>query len=237
MGQQRCVVTAAADVASIYRNSKASTADDTLKQIFSGLGTTPQTLERMWTMPSPVWPQKPVVKTLHDLYRMQLHPGAKLEALLVPLLGRLDDMLRWDKLTASPVMRVPPPMSHDVRGRNATGPGVRMSLLQICRHVMHDAATYALFGDALFGIEPRLLEHFSVFDPDVWKFCVAPHFVSRNVRHARDCIIAALARYVGLSKEQRPGAAWVVLAREEALRSVGIDDQQIATQILQDYFG
>jgi hypothetical protein len=237
MGEQRCVLTSGADVASIYRNSKGSTADDTLKLIFAGLGTSPQTLERMWTTPAPAWPQKPVVETLHDLYRLHLHPGAKLEALLVPLLGRLDGMLRWDRLTASPVMLVPPPMSDAARGRNATGPRVRMSLLQMCRHVMHDAATHALFGDALLNIEPRLLEHFSVFDPEVWKFCVAPHFVSRNVRHARDCIIAALARYAGLSKEQRPGAASIVLAREEALRSVGIDERQIATQMLQDYFG
>ncbi len=80
----------------------------------------------------------------------------------------------------------------------------------------------------LFAIEPRLLELFSVYDSNVGKFFVGSRVVPCDSCHARDCIIAALARYVGLSTEQRPGAAWIVLAGEEALRSVGRDDQQIA---------
>ncbi len=44
-----------------------------------------------------------------------------------------------------------------------------------------------------------------------------------------DCVIAALVRYVNLSKEEQQGAVWIVQAREKALRSVSIDNDQITT--------
>jgi hypothetical protein len=58
-------------------------------------------------------------------------------------------------------------MKDNACGRYSIAPVVRMSLLQICKHVMHDAAKWALFGNASFNVEPHLLQHFSVFESDV----------------------------------------------------------------------
>jgi hypothetical protein len=231
MGQQMCIVTSAADVASLYRNPKAFQSHDLLKQMWAGFGMTPQSLTRMWTMPSPALPQKPVIEAMHDIYWLQLHPGAKLEALPKPLLGRLDVMLRWDQLMTWPMALAPAAGNQD-----AVVPHVRMPLLLMCSYAMHDAATRAFFGDALLAAGPRLLERFSVFDTYVWKLFVSPRFVSGKVRRARDGIVDALVRYVSLPTEQRPGAAWLERAREEALPSIGLDDQKIATQLLGDYW-
>jgi hypothetical protein len=249
MGEQLCIVTSAQDVLEIYRNPGAFSIHEFIKHVVTCFGATPLTIDRMWHTTTPSPPHKPVEEMLHDMYKVQLHPGEKLDELQTLLLRRVDDALHWDKLATGPaVLSSSKSSSPTVEGKPATataaaaaaaGPAtaVEISLLQWCRHIMHDTTTRTLFGDALFNIDPQLRETFAAFDTNLWKlFYRFPRWAARDTYEARDKLVAALTRYFRLPLEQRPGAAWIVHVRERTFRSLGMDEEQIAVQLLIDYF-
>ncbi len=237
MGEQLCIVTSAQDVLEIYRNPSAFSMHEFIKHVLTCFGATPLTLDRMWHTTTPSPPHKPVEEMLHDMYKLQLHPGEKLDELQTLLLRRVNDALRWDKLATGPAVLSSSKPSSSTAAAAGPASAVEISLLQWCRHVMHDTTTRTVFGDALFDLEPRLCETFVAFDTNLWKlFYSFPRWAARDTYDAKDKLVAALMRYFCLPVEQRPGAAWIVQVREQTFRSLGMDEEQIAVQLLIDYF-
>lgn len=108
-----------------------------------------------------------------------------------------------------------------------------VSLLAWTREVLLDGATRAFFGDRLIELEPRLVESFFFFDDNSWKFTYKiPRPWSNDMYAAKKTAQDALEAYFKLSKEQRPGATWLVQTLETEMKARGIGESDIAALLM-----
>ncbi len=92
-GEQLCIVNSAQDVLAIYRDPGVISIHEFIKHVVTCLGATPLTIGRMWLTTTTLPPHKPVEETLHDMYKVQLHPGEKQDELQTLLLHRANNAL------------------------------------------------------------------------------------------------------------------------------------------------
>lgn len=86
-----------------------------------------------------------------------------------------------------------------------------MSLLQWTRKTLLNAVTDAFFSVRhLLGPELKLLQHFVVLDDESWKLNYQyPHYMPRNMYHAKDELLAVINTCLGLPTDQRDGGGMV----------------------------
>lgn len=98
-----------------------------------------------------------------------------------------------------------------------------ISLWNWCWSVLSEAATQAFFGDAIFEVAPNVLDEFWAFNLEAWKMhSKYPRFATPRVFDAKDRSVKAFANYLSLSKEQRPGACWLVEQLEMGMEEMCI---------------
>ncbi|MCJ1343208.1 hypothetical protein MMC31_001400, partial [Peltigera leucophlebia] len=108
-----------------------------------------------------------------------------------------------------------------------------VSLLEWTRQVLLDGSTRAFFGDKLLEIDPDLFASFFYFDDNSWKLIYKiPRYWSSDVYAAKQKAQDALKVYFCLTKEQRPGEAWIIRTFEAELRGLGVDEPDIAAVIM-----
>jgi hypothetical protein len=228
-------VTSPQDVIAVFKNPKALSFDPFIKNVMQVFGASPAAVEKMYQVDGTTPLHKSFMEVSHDNFKLQLHPGDKLDTLQARFLGRIDDWLRWDRLAAGGPMVLSSPGA-DGSG-SGDGGGLRVSLLEWCKQVMLDTATRAFFGDAMFDVAPRLLDSFFAFDDDAWKLNYRfPRFAAKAMYAAKDSGEAAFARYFGLPKAQRPNAAWMTDMFEQGMRDLGIDEREMAAMLFLQYW-
>lgn len=218
MGQELYIVTSPKDTLSVYKNSKALDFNPIIKEIMASFGLRSSTLDKMFqeTAEGKSW-----MDISHDNFKLQMHPGERLEEIQGKFLGNIDASLHWDKLSG--------PMVISGFGNDEKV----VSLFKWCGEVLVESATRAFFGDALFGTDPNLLADFFVFDAQSWKLSYQyPYFAARDMYDAKAKGEAAFSKYLALPKEQREDASWIVKCMAEGIENLGIHEESQSSPML-----
>ena len=93
--------------------------------------------------------------------------------------------------------------------------------------------TNAFFGERLLQIDSDPPIIFSTFDNNHWViFYKMPSLIARRVRSSQERIKADFRKYLSLPRHERPGETWLVRNLKDEMRSLDLDDGEIATQLL-----
>ncbi|CAG8976222.1 hypothetical protein HYALB_00010768 [Hymenoscyphus albidus] len=208
MGQQLHIVNSPKDVLSVYKNSKGLDFNPIIKEIMASFGLRASTLGKMFDLDSngKFW-----MDTAHENFKLQMHPGERLDELQTTFLGNIDKSLNWEKLAGPMVL-------------SGYGDEVKIvSLFKWCGEVLVDSATRAFFGDSIFHIDPNLLADFFVFDGDSWKLSYQyPYFAAKDMYNAKKKGETAFTKYLALPREHREDASWVTKSIEDGIEGLGI---------------
>lgn len=240
MGQKLYVLTSPQDVTQVTKDTSSFTFDEYIRDIMVAFDATPSAVESMWRKPfSNNAPSQanPFLKVLghlgEDLYRQQLNPGKRLDALESPFFQIIDDSLTWKNISETCMVACP-----DSFAPTSKDPDVKtVSLLKWTRQVLLHAATTAFFGPTLLEIAPDIFRNFFDFDDNSWKLTYkVPRIFAKEMEAAKASTVDALTAYFALPIERRPGAAWLIRTLESEMRNVDIGDRDIARFIMMLYW-
>ncbi|KAF2682031.1 cytochrome P450, partial [Lentithecium fluviatile CBS 122367] len=212
MGQSLYVIPSADDVQAIYRAPKTLDFDPFIKEMLSKYGITADTANKMFdTLPGHT---KNWMETSIDNFKLQMHPGDKLEYVQRRLLGFIDKSLLWERL----------------RGRmvHKDGDAERIvSLYTWSEMVIVDAQTRAFFDEVLFEKCPELLAQFQIYEDESWKLPMdLPSFATKDLRSSKSAIEKGLRQYLRIPQEQRPNDSWIIKTLCEDMVNLGLDETQ-----------
>ncbi|KAI0426694.1 cytochrome P450 [Xylaria sp. FL1042] len=229
-GKKLNIITSPSDVAAAFRDTVALRFDGHLNELLENFGFGSEALRRGWHQPMPGdWcyiPNNPVnpkqlnfIHLAEDIYKKQLLPGSKMDAMCKCFLDALHESVQWDKLNSC--------------GYAEDGDYKRISLYSLCRFAMVDAATRSMFGQHLHDIEPGIVEHMLGFNDNAWMvFFRYPDFFGLPVTKPRREIVKALKRFIQLPESQRSQQEWSIKNIIAAQEVVGIDLEARASVIL-----
>jgi hypothetical protein len=179
-GELMYIITSPDDVKAAYRNTPSLTMDVFLQDLMSGFDVNRKAVEKVYWKPnqdgtgfqllSPNPSHKSLASLTVDFYREQLYPGPRLTQLGEITCSYIEQAVRWDTMTSHRYT-----LSHAVWSKD-------ISLLHWCEDVLLRAAARSFFGDALFDINPNMIEDFLNFDSVSWKLMYRyPKILSRDM--------------------------------------------------------
>ncbi|KAL8704585.1 MAG: hypothetical protein Q9201_002277 [Fulgogasparrea decipioides] len=233
-GERIYIITSPQDVSATYKNTTSLTFDDYIRDMMYQFGGSDDAVQKMWQKPSKdeertkLLSPNPLHKNLamlgEDLYRQQLHPGAKFEDLQSQFMPNIHKTLSYEKMSNKIILA-------------STSGDKTVSLLGWVREVLLDSATRSFFGDRLLEIEPNLFQSFFDFDDNSWKLTYhLPRVFAREMYSAKQTATDALSKYFHLPEKERPGAAWLVRTLESEMRHLGIGESDIASFLMMIYW-
>lgn len=212
MGSSIYVVPSAEGVQAVYRSPASLSFDPVIRAILPKYGITSSTMSKMFEKQP--HQAKNWVEELNDGFKLQLHPGAKLEAVQKRLLAFVDKGLRWERL----------------QGRMVRKDGVEereVSLFDWCEMIIVDAQTRAFFSPVLFSARPDLVRQFQIYEEEGWKLPMdLPAFATRDLRASQRAIEESLRAYIRAGKGERKGEAWVVEKMLDGMDELGMEEDQ-----------
>jgi len=229
-GQRIYFIMSPKDMATVYKNINSLTFDGFIRDLYATFGMSKEGIRLMWqTHPSKSFDtSKPNAQQFHlgeGVHREQLHPGAQLEDLTEKYLKQFQHRLAWNMSRASTIS-------------TARQRGKVVNLYDWCADVLGHAAIHALFGDALLGLEPRLLEYSYTFDEESWKLTFQlPPLFAKKMHKAKDNGRNAYVRYFKLPAHQRSGACPYIQTVEAKQRLAGMNDTDIAIAAQMFFWG
>jgi hypothetical protein len=212
MGEELYILTSPEDVLIVYKETIALDFNPIIKEIMLDFGVTAQTVDKMFV---PDAGEKHWMDLSHANFKLQMHPGDKLEVLQANFLGKIDRSLRWENISGPMVI-----------GKSDGSKELTISLWEWCGHVLVDAATRAFFGDVMFRISPNVLKDFFIFDEQSWKLSYKyPHWAAADMYNAKTRGEATFIKYLALPKKQREDACWIVKELELGMEALGIEEE------------
>lgn len=215
MGQEIYVVTAAQDVSSIYKTTKAFDFNPVVRDVFADFGVTSYTTGRLY---DPCWPHgKHWIDLMHENFRVQMHPGEKMLELQSTFLANVEGCLTWERLSGSMVLD------------NSRADIKVVSLFRWSFEALVSSASKAFFGETIFEVAPSLLEDFLTFDTEGWKMPFKyPYFAAKDMHNAKRKCEEAFEKYLALPENERKNAVWLVRNIEDSMKDLGIAQSQTA---------
>lgn len=237
-GNNIYVLTSAADAAAMSRNTDELVFDDYVKDMMASMGSSPDGIKKMWEPQRPTVKEdasdprfpnplgKPLGQISEEIFRKQLHPGKNLLDLQTDFLTGIHHSLTWERLVQSRQTVVSPALD-----------GCTVSLLQWTQDTLLQGATNAFFGPALLQNNPGLLNSFSEFDERSWQLSYKiPKPFSNRMQEAKKASLDALTAYFKTPIQERPGACWLVQTMETEMRAAGINDVDMAANLMMAYW-
>ncbi|MCJ1471274.1 hypothetical protein MMC07_009922, partial [Pseudocyphellaria aurata] len=239
VGEKLAILTAPQDVAAMWKNTETLSFDPFFREIYGAFGVTSDATHTMCQTPSELprtgdaekqttmfRSENPMHKSMShlqmDIFRMQLHPGEKLDSLGVKFMGYINRHLQWESLQGDYVLS---------SSTNSTMKTI--SLYKWTRDVLVDSATRTFCGEKILEIDPMLAKHLYEFDACSWKLiCHYPQFLAKDVLSVKKKIVSALVAYLELPKADRLDASWMFQTLESEQRQLGIDNADIASAML-----
>ena len=209
-------------MSTVYKAVTTLTFDGFIRDLYTTFGMSKEGIRLMWQA-HPSRPQDnaelPNSQQSHlgqGVHRQQLHTGDQLDDITAKYLDQIQQRLRWEEIS-------------NMAKSPSTEKSKVVSLYGWCAAVLGNAAIQALFGNVLLEIEPRLLDHFYVFDEESWKLTFQlPPLLAKRMHTAKDHSREAYIRYFKLPSEKRAGACHYIRTVEEKQRHAGMDDRDIA---------
>lgn len=113
-----------------------------------------------------------------------------------------------------------------------------ISLKSWTAEVFIHAGQNAYFGDELLKIDPRLPQVLKEMDDLSWQvFYRYPWFLRPELNRLTNRLRGSLERYFRLPPHTRKSSAWFTQSLEREYRRVGLDEKDIAAQMLFLYWG
>ncbi|KAH9872385.1 hypothetical protein IAQ61_005220 [Plenodomus lingam] len=238
-GQYVYVITSAKDVTAIFRNTTQLTFDAYVEDMQLRFGASPAAVKAIWAKPQDYFLQdrlknggfpnphgKALAHVSEAIFKAQLYPGDKLNALSTKFLNTIMERANWESTSSSVILE-----------RNHNDTERLVSLHRWTRDVLLYAATRAFFGEALFKLDPNVLDHFAEFDEDSWQFTYqVPERFARKTYRAKATTQNVFDRYFDLPASERSDANWMILTLESEMRAIGIESRDISAYLLMIYW-
>ncbi|CAI6091935.1 unnamed protein product [Clonostachys chloroleuca] len=222
LGKKLYIVTAPEDVAAVYKNTVSLGFDGHLNDLLVSFGFGEEALRKAWHTPTPgdhnYIPNNPInpdqVNFIHhteETFKKQLLPGPRMDTIGSVFLEALHQSVQFDHLgfcTSAPPQA---PCKH-------------ISLYDLCRFTMVDAATRSLFGSHLHDINHCVVNHMLGFNDYAWQvFFRLPRFLGLGVSEPQRHLMDTLRQFVQLPQEKRAHATWAIQTVLQSSEHVGID--------------
>lgn len=216
MGQKIYIITHPDDVQTLYQSTTTLTFDGFIQDFFKKEGVTPKAIKIMFTKQAKSH-KKLLAHTGEDFFKQQFQPGGHLQPLFNSIQIKISETIQWDKVSRKTLI--------STKETTKT-----ISLLAFCHEILVKPVSSAVFGNALYEIEPNLSEIYRKFDDHSWKMNYeVPRFMAPHVYDAKDEIRMVMLRYLRLPGERRSDAAWIIRVLEDELKSAGISEEDIAS--------
>jgi cholesterol 7alpha-monooxygenase len=221
MGESLYVIPSADDVQAVYRAPKTLDFDPFVKKVLGHYGINADTTSKMFD--TPPGHNRNLMESWIEDFKLQMHPGSKLDVVQARLLGIIDDLLVWNRL----------------RGRMVLENGEQervVSLYKWSEMVIVDAQTRAFFDDPLYEKCPDLLAHYQTYEDEGWKALMdVPEFTKKALRHSQSSIEQGLRHYIRLPKDKKPHESWIITTLCEGMESIGLEESQRAHVLFSFY--
>ncbi|KAH8893930.1 putative cytochrome p450 [Thozetella sp. PMI_491] len=150
----------------------------------------------------------------------QLHPGQRQHELEARFLRSFDRQLRL------PV----------IPGEASGADGVEVALFRWCADFFARAGEFAYFGDTLTRLDPEFADKFYIFDELSWQITYQiPDFIAREKAAAQKHLQRSLKKYFQTPQHDRDEHAWFTSTAEDAVREIGVSEDDIALLFLTIY--
>ena len=153
-GHVTYVVTSPKVISTVYKFKANLSFEKSIQPMLMAFGASKSAVEKLIPL---LDPEKRITaggitnQTAIKLCHEAMLYGERSDALQSVLLGKIDECVEFENLSAKIVL------SQSPENR-------RISLLQFCREVLMNSATHAFFGPRILDIEPNLFEIFYIFD-------------------------------------------------------------------------
>ncbi|KAF2849144.1 cytochrome P450 [Plenodomus tracheiphilus IPT5] len=238
-GQYVYVITSAKDTTAIFRNTSQITFDAYVEDMQLRFGASPGAVKAIWAKPQEFFLRdrlqnggfpnphgKALAHVSEAIFKAQLYPGEKLNALSTNFLKIIIERADWKSISESVILE-----------RNRDDTERLVSLHRWTRDVLLYAATRAFFGEALFKLDPNVLDYFATFDEDSWQFTYqVPERFARKTYQAKAITQHVFDRYFDLPARERSDANWMILTLESEMRAIGIESRDISAYLLMIYW-
>ncbi|KAF1995244.1 cytochrome P450 [Amniculicola lignicola CBS 123094] len=238
-GQYVYILTSSKDVTTCFQNPKDLTFDAYIEDMQLRFGGSQPAVKAIWTVPSPEDLEKRkneggypnphgrhLVHLSETIFKAQLHPGARLNKLSITFLGIIHDRMNWGSTPDSLI-----------RGRNQTDTERIVSLKGLIQHALLYAATMSFFGQAIFRVDPKIMDYFAAFDEDSWQFTYqVPEFFSRKMIIAKRRAQRVFDEYFNLPQSERADSCWMVQTLEKEMLAAGTKSKDISAYLMMFYW-
>ncbi|PQE02868.1 cytochrome P450 protein [Rutstroemia sp. NJR-2017a BBW] len=224
------IVTGPRDVAEVYRKVSTLNWDGHLTQVLTNFGFKGSALDLAWHKPipgekcyvhkNPVNPkQLPLIKVIEEIYIAQLLPGIHMTEMSSQFIKSLKDSIHPSNLDFCTLQ---------MNGRNR-----RVSLRNLARYTLVEAATFSMFGHTLHRLNPDIVQNMLDFNDQAWMvFFGLPEMFSSKVAKARRTMTETMKQFANLPEIERVGQAWGIQQVLKAQETVGIDIDSRACMLL-----
>ena len=212
MGESLYVVPSAEDVQAVYRAPKTLDFDPFIKEMLGKYGITSETASKMFdTLPGET---KSWMESSIENFKLQMHPGPRLDLVQNKLFDFIDKLMTWDNLQGCMVLQ--------------DGANERVvSLFTWSEMVIVDAQTRAFFDDILYEECPDLLAQFQIYENEAWKIPMdLPDFATKALRSSKMNIEKGLRQYLNTSPHKKPNDSWIIKTLCEDMDHLGLKKDQ-----------
>ncbi|KAI9155452.1 Cytochrome P450 monooxygenase calL [Paramyrothecium foliicola] len=208
MGQEIYVVTSASDIQQAFKESKALDHDVMALDVLADLGINKGT---MASISRPFQENQSYLQATHGDFRLQMHPGPRLEVVQEAFLAGIDRALTWERISGAMV-------------RSSVRDCKIVSLWQWSGYVLLDSAIVAFFNQSLYKTNPQMQKDFFTFDEQSWKLPYRlPRFAAEELHLAKDRCEAAIAQWIEVPAQERE-CSWIVNKMLEGLDKLEVHD-------------
>lgn len=230
-GQKLYFITSPEDVSTFYKNSTTLSVDLVVADVTETFGVSKASVEKFYTPPTSkredfaahaIGMDNPDLKELAKLnmifWHEQLVPGPHYYAMQSKFLDLMNAAMKPENLSGRFVM-----------SSNPDGTKV-VSLLSLTEEILVDAAIRAFFGDAIFDLNPNLIEDAGRFDRESWKLWYKyPN--AADMAKAKARMLDTVSKWLALPEEKRPGACFLVEQFITTERAVKFPEKDIAEML------
>ncbi|TVY39478.1 7-alpha-hydroxycholest-4-en-3-one 12-alpha-hydroxylase [Lachnellula subtilissima] len=227
------VVTQAKHSAEVYRNKDTLSFENFVQVLMRNNGNSEQVIQDMYSdlpaeksgFPNPHGESLGVLA--QKMHAHQLHPGNQLDFLQQQVALRIDYLLTLETLSDKCTTYAASRSSNHIE----------LPLYHWCSDYFIRLGQHVYFGETLDQIDPTLPDVFLVFDELIFKMLYQfPTFLSNDMSKPRAQVIASLKKYFQVPQSKRSnGTAWLINAMEDEMRTLGVDDDNLAVVIFHLY--
>lgn len=208
VGEELYIAASADDVNSIYKDTKNLDFDAVIVDLLREFGISKDTLDKLFD--AQLSGGRNWMDRQHDVYREQMHPGDRGNAVSEAVLEQVDRAVQWDRIVSPIALHSPGKASRTV------------SLWKWCAHVLVETSMQAFFGPSFLRLSPEFVADFLRFDEDYWRLKAKSPKAAATTK--QNCV-SALVRWLDRPELERRDACWMVAKVEQDFANMGICDK------------